>query len=251
MNYKINHQDIELKNKLPKDDFSDLKALALKVDIAGVGKMIAGFIQVKPLIKTTPVPQLPLELAILNILEKDLDRSSNKDYLSKKEEPDLKFQKTLQTRNEVRKDKKAGQKETELKKTPKKKEKKNRNKAQEKETPELSEVVQAWGNIVSQIKEKNRTLGGVLQSCEIYSINDEGLIEIKVRHNFHKSILEDLKNKRLLASAFKEELDLDCGFCYLLEGNTNKDKNKNLKSLKYKSEAAKRLLDEFGGEIIE
>ncbi len=74
-------------------------------------------------------------------------------------------------------------------------------------------VKSKWGNIVAEVKPFNHSLSGFLQNMEPKEVADGSLV-ISTKYGFHKDRLRDLKNKKVIEDAIEkvvgQRLKLEC-----------------------------------------
>ena len=265
-----------LADKMDDESLENLTNLADKMNLNLLGHAISEFIGAKNLINDSPLPQIPLELALVKIIgempeNKAKDSSDNlknkelkneetsenkKDRIEEEEEEEEekeeeKEREEIENRlrekdekEEMPKKKLIGNDKKELKESEKKKDDSREGSKEEKGSLQMDEIYRAWPQIVEGVKEYNHSLAGVVQSCRPLGIDEEGLVVIKVKYPFHKSILADLTNKRNIAKVSQKVLNRKSFFCYLLE----EELPDNLKQ--GDGSATSELLNEFGGELI-
>ncbi|HWS49312.1 MAG TPA: DNA polymerase III subunit gamma/tau [Candidatus Methanoperedens sp.] len=163
--------------------------------------------------KLSTIEQLPLELAVIEMMEKKESRNEK-----------------LETRNEKKnEEKKVVDNSWEEKKIEKEKEieKKIVEAVKEVETKpkisvEIAEVQEKWGEILGAVKPYNHSVEAFLRAARPKKMTDEGLV-IEVFYKFHKEKLEEAKNRKIV------EIGLDKVFggflnfnCVLSDGENKK-----------------------------
>ena len=286
---KINPEEQEklLADKLTKENFRKLIKLTKRLELNFIGKMILELIMAKNLVDDSPLPHLPLELALVKIIgadnidetlsvknkTEDKNKKSGKskkiDKISKKKtvkntaektgesEVNKKVEKKTMKRAVERVIKKAVELvkekpsvESAKKIVPEKKLKDNKisKESQKKETFDLAKISEAWPKIIEGLKSYNYSLWGIIQNCQPVGVDETEEIIIEVQYDFYKTKLMEIENKKLIAKVAKEVLDLDCSFCYLLKDEIPKEFRK--KEKKEDGAVAQELLNEFGGEMV-
>jgi DNA polymerase III subunit gamma/tau len=250
--FKINstgHKKI-LADKLTEEDLNNLIGLSEKMEINFIGKSILELISAKNLIDDSPLPHLPLELALVKIIGEENIKLENKNEEKVKKEDEKGRDKGKKQKNRIGKAMK--EKIQEIKKTSRKilRKRKNKNKSKSEkkfrgDTITLKEVSQAWPKIVDGLKPFNHSLWGIIQNCQPIGVDEEGDIIVQTKYDFYKAKLEEPKNRKLITKIAKKVLALNCSFCYFLEDEIpSKFKKRTNKT------ATQELLDEFGGEIV-
>ncbi|MEA3273381.1 MAG: DNA polymerase III subunit gamma/tau [Patescibacteria group bacterium] len=283
----VEHKKL-LIDKLTKENFGKLVELTEELELNFIGKMIAELIMAKNLVDDSPLPHLPLELALVKIIGADnIDNtSSSKSKIENKNknggdngksnkiskvlekkvvESSAKVAKKRVAKKMVKravgkviekavklvKDKPSVKKVAkDIPKNSEKsfKDKKVSKKFKKKETFDLTEINKAWPKIVKGLKTYNYSLWGIIQNCQPVGIDETGEILIEVRYDFYKAKLMEIENKKLIVKVAKEILDLDCSFCYLLKDEIPPEFRKQEK--KEGKAVAQELLNEFGGEMV-
>ena len=207
---------------------------------------IRSFIQAKREIDTSFIPQLPIEIAILEIVgrKKEGLHSSNK----KDKKTEL-YAKTNLDRFKDEKETKRISFDIKLKKA----------KMNNHQNPNLNleEVQNNWFNFLEEMRLYNYSLSAFLKLCNPVEIRGNKLI-LTCQYNFHKERLEDLKNRNLIEEVFEKFFKRKLWFCYILpselddhlraQAKSFEDKKKNFKS--NSNHLVKQVLDTFGGKVI-
>ena len=104
----------------------------------------------------------------------------------------------------------------------------------------LEEIKAKWNEIISAVAKENHSLGFILKMCDIVAINDEGL-RLSVPYSFHKDKLDEIKTKKTiektLTDFFSEHIQFQCEVIEGAVQNTNDDE-------------LNKLAADFGGEVI-
>lgn len=103
----------------------------------------------------------------------------------------------------------------------------------------LEEVKARWNDVIAEASKANHSLGFILKMCEVQTINDDGL-QLTVPYSFHKDKLEEMKSKKTIEKAltdiFSENIQLHCAVSENAPQNNDDELNK--------------LAADFGGEVI-
>ncbi len=106
----------------------------------------------------------------------------------------------------------------------------------------LAEIKSKWNEIIQEISKENHSLSFILKMSEVQAIDDQGL-RISVPYSFHKDKIEENKTKKTiektLADFFSERILLHCE---VSENTAQKNDND--------SDELNKLAADFGGEVI-
>ncbi len=104
----------------------------------------------------------------------------------------------------------------------------------------LEDIKNKWEEIIQEISKENHSLSFILKMSEIQAIDEEGL-RISVPYSFHKDKIEENKTKKTiektLADFFSERILLHCGVSETSAQNNNE-------------EDLNKLAADFGGEVV-
>jgi len=228
--------------------------------------IIQCFSEIQGKIKSSFIPQLPLEMAIIKAVggpEKGLENSSQKPALTNSQTkyatstPDtLQEPKTASFSPISSKKDETSVAENEAEIEPKMTE----DEADIKQSKfNLSDVKKCWNQAILEIKPINHSLSAILQSCQPIGVSD-GVVSIAAKFPFHKDKLNDDANRLTMESVFAKIL----GFRLRIKANTNaeagivqqgiSDETQNIKIEKKPSETSSLLTDAIGimgGAIVE
>ncbi len=105
----------------------------------------------------------------------------------------------------------------------------------------LEEIKNKWEEIIQQIAKENHSLSFILKMSDLQSVDTEGL-HITVPYSFHKDKLSEHKTKKTiekyLTDFFSEHISL---FCSVVENTAQKTGN---------DDELNKLAADFGGEVI-
>ncbi|MBU2025772.1 MAG: DNA polymerase III subunit gamma/tau [Patescibacteria group bacterium] len=228
----------DLIEKMDEKSLLDLEAIAIKTSPALIGKTMVELIQAKNLIKDSPLPQIPIELALTKLIagNGDIEAISPKNQAEEKPEA-IKIASKQAPKPE---------KIPQPKQTPKTQNPPKRKKSKDEPKNKLSmdQIYRIWPRLILEVKKHNRSLWAVIQNCQPMGIDDDNQILVKTQYAFHKSKLEDRGNKELVSRIAGKLLASPCAFCYLLESEISPDFKKDNKT------TTQQVLNEFGGQII-
>jgi DNA polymerase-3 subunit gamma/tau len=144
------------------------------------------------------IPQLPLELALVEACEFEVGENGEEDTESD-ENSETQGESKPETKVQVKMTKKDDSKED--------------GKAKEKVGPKLNiseeellrKVKRAWPKVVKEVKAKNKSLEVFLRSTKPESVEDD-TISLKFYYRFHKDRVEDPKNRKILEEIIEKEV---------------------------------------------
>lgn len=242
-----------LREKFTKERAKAMETLSGKVSANEFGRIISELIAAKNMMRDSPLPQLPLELALVKLINPSHESVSKPVQEEKKpiakEVTALKPIPAIEIRQNEQVEIKASEVKSKPKITNKEKPvrviKKDSDPIDKNSDPiDLEQVYRLWPKIVEGLKEHNHSLWGIIQNCQPIAISDGGEIIIKTKYNFHKDKLNELGNKKIINKVAKDVLASDCQFCYFLESEVPKEYQKG------NGTVVSEFLNEFGGEII-
>ena len=104
----------------------------------------------------------------------------------------------------------------------------------------LEEIKTKWNDIISAVAKENHSLGFILKMCDVRDINNEGL-HLTVPYSFHKDKLDENKTKKTiektLTELFSEHIQLRCEVSETQPQSNNDDE-------------LNKLAADFGGEVM-
>ncbi len=155
-------------------------------------KWIELFSEAVATIKDSPIPVLPLELAIIEACE--FGSSNNEETQT----TEVRVEKTVvKVDEEVVKE---VEKVTETKTIEEKP-----IKTLSKDSAKIADVQKNWSAILTKVREQNSSLGVFLRNAKPAAI-DDGLLTLEVYYQFHKDLVEEPKNSTLIATVIEETL---------------------------------------------
>jgi len=181
---KISPQLNEFSGGLDKDSEKKVFTISEQTSLEFLVRAVEILVSKKQELKFADIPQLPLELAVLEIID------------DKKPTPSGKVDDN--PGNPVSSVDK--QTEEPAKKSNPTKPKKTLNKVK----ISLEQVKDKWQEVLVCLKEHNQSLASTLKICQPSTVNEDGTLEICLKHKFHQQRINDLKNKRILEKVFAE-----------------------------------------------
>lgn len=198
--------------EMTEEQIAELESISRKTAIPQLIKIIRALIQAREEIKSSIIPQLPLELAIAEIDISDdnlLTSKANTDYNNKIKEPIKKItdkvsQSVKQSQDFIKKsvgfEKKKNKDETEISET-------KLNSISDDDI-DLNIIKGNWRKILEEIKPHNHSLTAFLKTC--YPIGVSGnKITISCQYSFHKDKLSRIENKLIIEKVASQVLGSD------------------------------------------
>ena len=189
---------------LAEEDFKHMAELAKKVSVAELANWLQVFSQAKKNFNNYPLPQMALEIALINLLSEKpnvVDQTrlvvsreiSNDQFTISKQIPIANDQTLKQTPI------------TELPSYQVTEAPKNNN---------VLELVQAkWQDIITEVKPHNHSLSGFLLGMKPKEASNVSLT-LSTKYSFHRDRLSDIKNKKIIEDAVEKicgyKLSLNC-----------------------------------------
>lgn len=185
----------ELLTELTSEKFSDMETLAKKLSQEKIIKWVGLFTQALVDLRNASIPQLPLEMAIIEACgfpteEEKEEQGFPKDPIKQE------VVKTSETIEQVIET-------TDLKNE--KVVKENQNLSAVKGGVGLDKVLEAWGTILKELKPKNNSLEIFLRSAKPKQL-ESGVLLIEFGYRFHKDRFEEPKNRAILEAILEEVL---------------------------------------------
>ena len=256
-----------LKEKMTEENLRGIKELSTQTPLPVIGRVIAELIGARNLMRDAPLPQLPLELALVRLIDADPGASLNvQKNPTKEEQKNERENKAHQEKPATAQSNSSAQKQKlpedppRAKKNEKLVKEQNQNESKKTEPAQseravaattaipavnLEDIYRAWPKIIEGLKKHNHSLWGIIQNCQPIAIGASGEVIIRTKYNFHRDKLNELTNKKLINQVSKEVLACDCYFCYLLEHEVPEEYKKGNGSV------VSDLLNDLGGEIVE
>ena len=112
----------------------------------------------------------------------------------------------------------------------------------------LSQVKNKWHDVLNLIKDLNYSLASTLKIAKPSSLSDDGTLEVSFEHKFHQQRVNDLKNRKTIEDVLHQVFDAPLILKTVVqEVATNEPQN----SSSEKNEAIQNVLQSFGGRLIE
>ncbi|MAF14158.1 MAG: hypothetical protein CMI53_04690 [Parcubacteria group bacterium] len=68
----------------------------------------------------------------------------------------------------------------------------------------LDQIKEKWGEVLQNLKQYNQSLASALKIGQPGSVKDDGTLEVCFKHKFHQERINDTKNKKILESVLEE-----------------------------------------------
>jgi len=246
------------KTKDIKIDYSDkdaktIKKLSSEVATAGLVNMIESLIIRRTETKSAPIPQLPLELFVVEFTEtlKHLNTKTPKhtekndgeieQHINIEQHTNTEILKQTDNNNE---NSKKNERDTGAGKISKLKAKLSSITSRKSIVTTIEDVQKKWAELVDKVIEQNASLSFILKMSDIQNIEKNGTLNIAVPYSLHKDKLEENKTKKIidkcLFEVFEEKIILKC--CVRQGGAIEKPEKKD--------EELNELAADFGGEVV-
>ncbi len=228
----------------------EIKVQARKVDIKWLVRTTNILLEAHKNIRSSFIPQLPVEIAVVEICSQDLEEHSSesdnfpkdpsldvskksnfsisKDNFKikeKKSESNLKIKRTLKNNNLVKST-------TGSKSVSNTEDKKNlKNSKKEKPAIPLKNIKSKWDKFVKQSKDLNHSLTALLTLCKPVDVEGNFMI-LEVFYPFHKERLESTRTRKLIENLTESVYGVDLSVkCVLSKEKPKKLKKSDLEAL--------------------
>ncbi len=235
---QVDPQAKNINTDYSEEALKELRKASAKISALQLVKMIESLIARRRDIKSAPMPQLPLELFVIQFTC-STDRSSDDApivILSEVKNPSTtqkgSFVATQDDKTAVPEEKYQTITQT-IKET-------ISNLTHKQIRTTLEDIKLKWNDVIAEISKENHSLSFILKMSNLLSVDDDGL-KISVPYSFHKDKIEENKTKKTieqtLANFFSERILLHCSVLEIaVQTNNDDDLNK--------------LAADFGGEAI-
>ncbi|MFA6254648.1 MAG: DNA polymerase III subunit gamma/tau [Patescibacteria group bacterium] len=210
---------------------------AEKISLELLVKVIEIFVAKRYEIKFADIPQLPLELAVLEIITSHQDSNDS----PKNKNDDSNFS--------------GGLNQGENKKAevpiinplPKPRPEKNLSKVK----LSLEQIKEKWEEVLICLKKYNQSLASTLRIGRPSTVKEDGTLELCFKHKFHQQRVNDLKNKQTLEKVLEEIFGVKLIVKTVIVKDLADDKVE-VEALAESptDESLKNVLETFGGQIV-
>lgn len=167
------------------------------------------------------IPQMPIELAIINISHTDSSNiMSSFEPIKNISSPTIKGASNIEKKDNVSKKNISG--------------------------INLDEIESRWPEFLNKLKPLNHSLSFVLQSCNIDGVNGKKIC-LSFKYKFHKDRLDSPEIKKIIEGVLRDVYKTDLSIEALVDENIKAKKDNNNKN---GGEVIDNLLKTFGGQII-
>jgi len=250
-------------SEMTEEQVAELENISKKASLSKLLRIIRAFIQSKAEIKSSIMPQLPLELAIteINIADEEpmagsLTNKAAEDYNSKIKEPIKKIadkvsESVKQSHNFIKKsiglEEKEGVKEN-------KREEISKNSieiAKSSGIIALDVVRDEWCDILEEIKPRNHSLTAFLKTCQPVGVEGNQII-ISCKYSFHKDKLQKAENRLIIEETMENLLKAKVAVKFISQSEAEKlgYKIREIEYKEAKNDLVNSALEIFGGEIV-
>ncbi|HBO16500.1 MAG: polymerase III, subunit gamma and tau protein [Candidatus Moranbacteria bacterium GW2011_GWE2_35_2-] len=252
----INPEMSEISKNFTAEQFKSITSLVKETSLENIIFAIEILAEAQNKIKSSFLPQLPLEIAMVKIADKKnipetapdhptsnkSEKQNKENILSKKIQEKVAEVKIAPENNIQNTAKKSKEKTAYLKKD-----------------IDLSEVKTVWNKFLSQIRPTNHSLAAFLSNCE--AVKTEGnVITIATAFSFYKEKFNEPQNRLTIKQIFDKILEVDCKINIATEEEAGVKISKKISASQYSQQASKlsetaSLLQDaaqmFGGKIVE
>jgi DNA polymerase III subunit gamma/tau len=169
------------------------------------------FISARKEISFNTIPQMPIELAIIDICGPVKFETGKKE--EEKEEEVIRKEEKV-----IRKEEKEGA-----------------------QVISKEKVEKHWPDFIAKLKPHNHSLSFIMQSCKINKVSGNKIC-LSLKYKFHKDRLDDPEIKKIIDSSLKDIFNLNLGIESMID--------KNIKTKKNDDQTINNLLETFGGKVI-
>ena len=224
---QVDPQTKNMSTDYSNETIKTIRKISAKIYPLQLVKMIESLISRRRDIKSAPMPQLPLELFVIEFTcdqpeNSKLSPTMAEPTTTKKENLPEEHKQPQHTITQTIKDTISTFTHKPIKTT-------------------LEEMKNKWEEIIQAVAKENHSLGFILKMCDVQAVTDGGL-HLTVPYSFHKDKLDEIKTKKTiektLTDFFSEHIQLRCE---VLEANSPAKEN---------SDELNKLAADFGGELI-
>ncbi|MBU0612834.1 DNA polymerase III subunit gamma/tau [Patescibacteria group bacterium] len=242
--FAVSELDEELQKEMTK--------ISSQLDSQELVRWINIFLRIEPILKVqTDIIQLPLEIAILEVIENGKEDS---DHFTKGSSP--KMPGPVVSSAKRNDNPKSSLKDSYVKKEiNRESEEVVRNESvneDKKEAPvlKLSEVQKKWKTYLKKLREYNHSLALTLNVGKIVEINGN-VMTIAFGFQFYLDRVWEAKNKRIIENILEEVYNTPLTFTCIIDNTLREKPLPEPKQKEEETNALKDALDTFGGEVVE
>ncbi|MFW6143673.1 MAG: DNA polymerase III subunit gamma/tau [Patescibacteria group bacterium] len=206
------------------EDFREMEELGKTIPAVNIRLLINKFTQAAQQFSSTPIPTLPLELAVVELTADD-DFCLDGEHCSEK----------------------ANTNSSEVGESDKTEE---RDKPVDLEKQELLEKVkEEWGKILQLIRPYNHSLEAILRSVGPKQVEDNNTLVLEAYYEFHRQRLVAMKNRRVVEKAIKEVVDCPVKIHCVLGSRKARKESAKKKKEKNTVSVADQATEVFGEDL--
>jgi len=253
-------------SEMTQEQISELKNIAQKTTISQLIKIIRTFIKGKEEIKSSIIPQLPLELAVAEIDIEDqgsLTEVRKNDYNDKIAQPIKKItekvsQQVKQSGDFVKKSIGLEKKKVEVVISIQDEEVKDEIEISKESSISIEDIKEEWCEILEEVKPFNHSLTAFLKTCQPISMKDSEIL-VSCKYSFHKDKLQKVENREIVENVIKEILKQKVFLKFITHDEAEKMgykiqevsfSKKEKKARGEDDDLVDSALDMFGGEVV-
>lgn len=206
----INPEMPEISKNFTAEQLESIALLAKKTSLEDIIFALEILTEAQNKIKSSFLPQLPLEIAMVKIADKKNIPETTLNHPTSNESEKQSKKNILPEKIQEKSAEKVAEfktaSENDIPDAPEKFEEKT---AYPKKNIDLSEVKTAWNNFLSQIRPTNHSLAALLSNCE--AVKTEGnVITIATAFSFYKEKFNEPQNRLTIKQIFDKILEVDC-----------------------------------------
>ncbi len=247
---QTNFQTKNLNTDYSDKDLSSIKKIAEKITTSRLIKMLESLIIRHREIKSSPLPQLPLELFAVEFgMEEEINTTNR--FLGSASVIPTEMEESLKPEDRGSFDSAKASLKITIEKNEKEEPKPTHPITQAiKDTishitggdikTTFDDIKNKWNNVIEEISKKNHSLSFILKMSQLQNLQD-GRLYISVPYSFHKDKINEINTKKTIEQAltnfFSEHIPLVCEVA-TVPSSTNEDSELN------------KLAADFGGEVV-
>ncbi len=229
------------------EDAKKIRKISRDIETNQLVEMIEQLIKRRTQIKTFPIPQLPLELYVVDCAdmkkkEKDENDDNNKDDDSNnKQNEEIEEEKVVKKEEIQTEKKKSVEKIKEITK-------KITSYTNKKIKTTAEQIREKWPQLIDRIQRHNHALSIILKMSNVTGITNKGLLNISVPYSLHKDKLEEHKTKTIIEEEIQNEFKEKIQFCCCVE---HEEINENIEEQAQNTDSdINKMAEDFGGEVV-
>jgi len=233
---KVGNELSEFATNLSKELEKKITEISKQISINFLVKAIEILIIKKQEIKFAEIPQLPLEIAILEIINEDVNQDDNSQApppskLTEKKIPKNNFNQPTNQKPPIQQDKPTLSK---VKIT-------------------LEQITDKWQDVLVCLKKYNHSLASTLRIGQPSEIKSDGTLELCFKHKFHQQRINDIKNKQILEKVLEEIFGAKLIVKTAVVKNLPEQNKVEVQAITQddSKKGLDNILETFGGQLVE